>query len=124
MAPTLNDGDRLFIGKQVGQLERGDIVIFHNPRNTSTSFIKRIIALPGEKIRLDADGQLYINDLLLKETSIRGRYPNRLSTRIPTVMMGDNRDASNDSRSYGPVPKRLIYGKMIMRCWPLSQPSK
>ena len=63
MAPTLNDEDRIFIGKQIGQLERGDIVVFYFPLDTSKSFLMRIIALPGEKIRLDADGQLNINDL-------------------------------------------------------------
>ena len=131
MAPTLNDEDRIFIGKQIGQLERGDIVVFYFPLDTSKSFLMRIIALPGEKIRLDADGQLNINDLPVSESYLsaeRNRHPRRIPEQTLDSdsywMMGDNRDASNDSRSFGPVPRRLIYGKVMMRYWPLGQPLK
>ncbi|HXG64185.1 MAG TPA: signal peptidase I [Blastocatellia bacterium] len=127
MSPTLNHGDRVFLGKNVNKLSRGDIVVFHFPLDTDKSFIKRIVGLPGETIRMDKDGQLYINGNPMDEPYLafeRNRSPRVIpeQTIKPDhyFVMGDNRDASNDSRSWGLVPKNLIYGKVIWRYWPIS----
>ena len=70
MAPTLNNGDKIFVSKRLGTLTRGDIVVFYYPGDTSKSFIKRIIGLPGERLDIDADGHLTINERILKEDYI------------------------------------------------------
>ena len=124
MHPTLKNGDRVFIGKDVSQLNRGDMVVFWYPRDTTKSFIKRIIALPGESIEIAEDGTLYINGVATEEPYLStegNQAPRRL--REKTIesdhyfVMGDNRDASNDSRSFGTVDRNLIYGKVLWRYW-------
>ena len=132
MSPTLNDGDRIFIWKRFSSLKRGDILFFHYPLDPSKSFIKRVVALPGEAIDMDEDGRITINGLLIDEAYVPPDR-NRLARALWRSMreefkrvspdsyfvMGDNRDASNDSRSWGTVPKSLIYGKLMSRYWPL-----
>ena len=124
MSPTFNDGDRIFVQRTLGKIERGDVVTFRYPKDTTKSFIKRIIALPGDTIRIDYRGELYINDKLAGEPYLspeRTRTPRMLeiTTLKPDeyFVMGDNRDASNDSRSWGPVARKLIYGKVLWRYW-------
>jgi signal peptidase I len=122
MKPTLNNGDRIFVWKQVGDIERGDIVVFWYPEDPSKSFIMRVIGLPGETIRMDQRGQLFINGRAVEEPFLA---PERnMSPRvIPETyvkphyyfVMGDNRDASNDSRSWGLVPEKYIYGEFAGR---------
>ena len=128
MAPTLNDGDKIFVRKQFDTLQRGDIVIFYYPQDTTKSFIKRIIGLPGEKIDVDSEGNVTINGQVIKEDYIVTERNQNARERWGRVqrnwkeikegyyfMMGDNRDASNDSRSWGLVSKDLIYGKYWVR---------
>jgi signal peptidase I len=130
MSPTLNDGDRILISKQVGKLNRGDIVVFLYPDDTSKSFIKRIIGLPGDRLEVDPEGNLTINSQILKEDYIDPARNRAARSRWNSVraewkelkpgyyfLMGDNRDASNDSRSWGPVSLDLIYGKYVFRYW-------
>ena len=132
MSPTLNDGDRIFIWKRFSSLKRGDILVFHYPLDPSKSFIKRVVGLPGEAIDMDLDGRITINGRLIDEPYVPPDR-NRLARALWRSMreefkhvspdsyfvMGDNRDASNDSRSWGTVPKSLIYGKFMSRYWPL-----
>ena len=130
MSPTLNNGDRILISKQIGKLNRGDIVIFWYPGDTSKSFIMRIIGLPGDRLDVDLEGNLTINSQILKEDYIDPARNRAARLRWNIVrsewkevksgyyfLMGDNRDASNDSRSWGPVPFDLIYGKYVFRYW-------
>jgi signal peptidase I len=137
MAPTLNDGDRIFISKQTGNLERGDIVVFYYPKDQTKSFIKRIIGLPGEMIDIDSNGGITINGSALDEGYVPAERSRNMRVKWEMVreewkqieegsyfVMGDNRDASNDSRSYGPVRKELIYGKVVDRYWPIGSPIK
>lgn len=132
MSPTLNDGDRIFIWKRFSSIERGDIVVFLYPADPSKSFIKRVVGLPGETIDMDADGRITINGRLIEEPYVLAdrnqaalaRWRNmdeefKRVSRDSYFVMGDNRDASNDSRSWGLVPKALIYGKFMSRYWPL-----
>ena len=128
MEPAIRDGDRLMLKKMVGELVRGDIVAFRYPRDTSKSFIKRIIALPGETISIDVSGVVFINNSELSEPYVapeRNRSPRAVAKTTLAAgeyfVMGDARDASNDSRSWGPVERNLIYGKVIGRYWPIGR---
>jgi signal peptidase I len=129
MLPRLENDERIFVNKFVynfDPIERGDIVVFWFPDEPSKSFIKRVIGLPGERISMDARGQLYINGREVDEHYLspeRNRNPRSIpDTYIKPhyyFVMGDNRDASNDSRSWGLVPEKYIYGKAMFRYWPL-----
>jgi signal peptidase I len=125
MAPTLNDGDRILIGKRVGHLRRGDIVIFYYPKDTSKSYIKRIVGSPGELLELRG-GKTFINGSPLDEPYLEPKL-NQVEVDVGPVaipeqhyfVMGDNRDNSSDSRFWGTVPQSHVYGKVIWRYWPL-----
>ncbi len=131
MLPTLKDGDRIFVSKHFGKLQRNDIIVFRFPLDPSKSFIKRIVGLPGETIRMDKEGQLFINDTPVSEPYLlptRNLYPHPIAEqRIAAdhyFVMGDNRDASNDSRSWGTVSQSLIYGRYLFRCWSIEDESE
>ncbi len=106
-----------------GPPQRGDIVVFRDPTNPSVDLIKRIIALPGEKVEI-AGGKVYINDRLLEEPYVQGQwFGDRPAAIVPEghyFVLGDNRDNSKDSRSpqIGYVPEDLIIGKAIITLWP------
>lgn len=128
MLPRLHNDERIFINKFIYQFEsikRGDIVVFWYPKNPSQSFIKRVIGVPGDEIRITS-GKLYINNIYVPEPYLSPEYtsnvmPNRywMVEDHHYFVMGDNRDASNDSRAWGLVPEKYIYGKAIFRYWPL-----
>ena len=130
MSPTLKNGDRVFLWKRFSSLRRGDIVVFYYPEDTSKSFIERIIGLPGETIGLDYDARITINGQTIDEPYLQPQQNQAAIARWRQTrqdfkqikpdcyfVMGDNRDASNDSRSWGTVPRSLIYGKYLMRYW-------
>jgi signal peptidase I len=126
MLPRLEDRDRLFINKfvyHIEGIERGDIVVFRYPRDEEKSYIKRVIALPGDHIRID-DGQVWLNGRKLLEPYVPERYRDTRSMAEMTVpagcyfMMGDHRSISSDSREFGPVARNLIYGKAVFVYWP------
>lgn len=110
MAPTLVDGDKIFITKQVGKLDRGDIVVSRYPKNPAYVFVMRIIALPGETIRIDKSGQLYINGRPIDEPYVlpagngsQHEIPKQAIEIHEYWVMGDNRAGSHDSREWGTV---------------------
>lgn len=117
MKPALNAGDRIFISRDVRQLSRGDIIAFYYPKDRSKSYIKRIVGLPGETLAIRG-GKILINGMVLEETYVLPEN-NRATTdyapiKVPAdnyYVMGDNRDYSNDSRSWDTLPRALIYGK-------------
>lgn len=126
MLPQLEDHDRLFINKFVYRLtgiERGDVVVFHYPRDPEKSYIKRVIALPGDRLRIDR-GQVWLNGRRLRENYVPAEYRDTKSMMeivIPEdtyFMMGDHRSISSDSREFGPVERSLIYGKAVFVYWP------
>lgn len=129
MLPHLHDGERIFVNKFVyrfERIERGDIVVFWWPNDPSKSFIKRVIGLPGETVSV-RDGEVYIDSELYEEPYLEGKYHRRHDHMQPVFVkehyffvMGDNRDSSNDSRVWGLVPEKYIYGKAMFRYWPLS----
>lgn len=116
MKPTIGDGDKILINRTIGDLKRGDIVVFYFPKDTSKSAVKRIIGLPGEVLEI-REGKILINGQILEEPYIDEKFnqakPTRNSVNIPEghyFVIGDNRDNSYDSRSWGALPKELIYG--------------
>jgi signal peptidase I len=126
MLPRLEDQDRLFINKFVYRfeaIERGDVVVFHYPRDPEKSYIKRVIALPGDRLRID-HGQVWLNGKRLSEDYVPDEYRDNVSLPemiVPTdtyFMMGDHRCISSDSRTFGPVERSLIYGKAVFVLWP------
>jgi signal peptidase I len=126
MLPRLEDQDRLFINKfayHFEKIERGDVVVFYYPRDPQKSYIKRVIALPGDSLRIDS-GRVFVNGELLSEPYVPRKYRDSRSQEeavIPTgeyFVMGDHRSISSDSRDFGPVPRDLIYGKAAFVYWP------
>jgi len=126
MLPRLEDRDRLFINKfvyHISSIERGDVVVFHYPRDPEKSYIKRVIGLPGDRIFIDR-GQVWVNGILLHETYVPLMYRDSRSMAELVVppetyfMMGDHRSISSDSREFGPVDRGLIYGKAVFIYWP------
>lgn len=125
-------GSNLFTVEPFKNLERGDVAVFRYPKNPSQFFIKRIIALPGEKINIK-DGQVTIfNDqnpygFILDESgylSAEEKTSGELSRTLADnqyFVMGDNRGASHDSRSWGPLSKDKIIGKVLLRAWPVAR---
>lgn len=129
MMPSLDDQERIFVNKFVYRLEpiqRGDIVVFRYPRDPSKSYIKRIIALAGDRIRIDA-GLVYLNGQPLDEDYVPGIYADERSYPEIVVpahsyfMLGDHRSMSNDSRDFGPVNQKFIYGKAVFGYWPVDK---
>jgi len=137
MLPRLNDGERIFVNKLIyydeyswaPKIERGDIVVFWYPDDPSKSYIKRVIGLPGDRVEIH-EGIVRVNDRNLDERYLDPRY--NLSNRSQATqyvkpnyyfVMGDNRDNSSDSRMWGLVPKKYIYGKALFRYWPIGHAS-
>jgi signal peptidase I len=126
MLPRLEDRDRLFINKfvyHVAAIERDDVVVFRYPRDPEKSYIKRVIALPGDRLRID-HGQVWLNGEPLDESYVPEEYRDTKSMAEMVVpagtyfMMGDHRSISSDSREFGPVDRSLIYGKAVFVYWP------
>ena len=126
MAPQLHDQDRLFINKfayNFEKIERDDVVVFYYPRDTQKSYIKRVIGLPGDEVRI-ADGQVFVNGNAIAEPYVPERYRDVRSMdgfKVPEgeyFVMGDHRSISSDSRDFGPVERSLIYGKAAFVYWP------
>lgn len=129
MMPGLDDQERIFVNKFVYRLEpisRGDIIVFRYPRDTSKSFIKRVIAIAGDHVRIDS-GQVYVNNEPLEEDYVAPAYQDDRSypdTIVPPhsyFVLGDHRNMSEDSRAFGPVNSSYIYGKAVLGYWPMDK---
>lgn len=129
MAPTISNEERIFINKFVYDFEpihRGDVVVFWYPLDPSKSFIKRVIGLPGETVTIK-EGHVYIDGREIREPYVLPRYLDDASyppVHVPAgeyYVMGDHRDSSDDSRMFGPVPRRYIYGKAVFAYWPVDR---
>jgi len=126
MTPLIADQERIFINKFVyhyQNIQRGDIVVFWYPMDSSKSFIKRVIGLPGETISIE-QGRVFINGAALDEPYVPPQFADAGyygPVKIPEdqyFVMGDHRSSSNDSRVFGPVHSRHIYGKAVFSYWP------
>jgi signal peptidase I len=129
MLPRLEDQDRLFINKFAYRFEsihRGDVIVFLYPGDHTKSYIKRVIALPGDTLRIER-GIVYVNDVALLEPYVPLHFrddrsePERIIPPGDFWVMGDHRSISSDSRDFGPVPRPLIYGKAAFVYWPMDQ---
>lgn len=134
MEPNFEDKEYILTDKisyRFREPERGNVVVFQSPPDSERDYIKRIVGLPGEKIRIQ-DGGVFINNELLKEGYLApGAYtPPGLflregqQTQIPSetyIVLGDNRKQSSDSREWGFVPKQNIIGKALLRYWPIEE---
>jgi len=132
MLPQLHDGERLLVNKLVyykfqsvswGHIERGDIVVFWFPNDPDKSYVKRVIGLPDETVEI-RNGRVIVDGAELTEDYLDKEYNQTLPT-IPVTkvaehhyfVMGDNRDNSSDSRYWGLVPEKYVYGKAFFRYW-------
>jgi signal peptidase I len=129
MEPNFYEGQFVLVNKlayRLGEPERGDVVVFHNPRNTNEDYIKRIIALPGDTVEV-RDASVFINGEPLIEDFPhnyiqQGEYmPPVTVADNQLFVMGDNRPNSSDSRVFGPIPQDLAVGKAWLRIWPLDK---
>ncbi len=140
MEPALTDQERIFINKftysfGLGNIERGDTVVFEYPYDPEKLYIKRVIGVPGDRIRIVA-GQVYVNDRALTEEYVPqwcrdsvswppmalGEQP--MDREVPKdhyFVLGDHRSSSSDSRSWGWVPRANIHGKAVFIYWPLDK---
>jgi signal peptidase I len=129
MLPGLEDQERIFINKFVYRWEpiaRGDIVVFRFPRDTSKSYIKRVIGLPGDRVVIDK-GRVYVNGFLVRESYVPAQYIDVRSMSEVTVpvgsyfVLGDHRSMSSDSREFGPVDQDYVTGKAVFIYWPFEK---
>jgi signal peptidase I len=129
MLPGLQDQERIFVNKFVYKFEaiqRGDIVVFHYPLDPSKSYIKRVVGVPGDRVRI-RDGQVYVNGILLREPYVPAEYfdvRSMVETSVPAdsyFVLGDHRSMSNDSRDFGAVDQRYIFGKAVLVYWPVEK---
>ena len=126
MEPALKNGDRIFVDRKVDKLARGDIVIFYFPLDPSKSYIKRVLALPGETVEI-RDGRVLINGTNLDEPYVAPGnnrvMSNRKGIKVSDdsyYVLGDNRDNSSDSRIWGMVHRKFIYGRFVSKYYSAS----
>lgn len=119
--PGRSNGDFLFGGP-----DRGDVVVFHSPSDNSRDFVKRVIGIPGDRVEIRSGG-VFVNGAQVDESGYILSAPTYTypSGGMPAVVppehyfvLGDNRNASQDSHVFGPIHKRLLVGKVIFRWWP------
>ncbi len=126
MEPTLQDHQRVIIEKISYRLHppRRDDIVVVRPDYNGNRLIKRVIGLPGDTIEIRG-GVLYINGEPFSEsyvaTTMRGTFPPTVVPPGHVFVMGDNRNNSSDSRSFGPVSLDSIVGRAWLRYWPLSE---
>lgn len=129
MMPRLENNERIFINKFIYNFEdihRGDVVVFWYPLDTSKSFIKRVIGVPGDRVQI-VQGKVYVNGRRLVEPYVLPRYRDPWSYPEVVVpahhyfVLGDHRNSSNDSRSWGCLDRDFIYGKASFAYWPMDR---
>ncbi|MGA9530159.1 MAG: signal peptidase I [Terriglobales bacterium] len=129
MMPGLEDQERIFVNKFVYRwepIQRGDIVVFRYPRDTSKSYIKRVIGVAGDHIRIE-NGRVFVNGNAIDEEYVPSEYadarsyPEIVVPRNSYFVLGDHRTMSNDSRDFGAVHERYIYAKAVFGYWPMEK---
>ena len=133
MENTFHTGEYLIVDQvsyRLHEPESGDVIVFRYPRNPSTFFIKRIIAVPGDTISIDGNivtitNEKYPNGYILDEPYIADMSPNTFLTEElgerEYFVMGDNRDKSSDSRTWGILQRENIIGEAFLRLFPLNE---
>lgn len=126
MEPTLHNGELILVNKlayKFGEPTRGDVIVFYFPRDPEQEYIKRLVGLPGDKVRVE-NGHLYVNDELVDEPYIAAapNYPGEWD--VPAgqyFVLGDNRNNSYDSHNWGSVPADYLVGKAVFIYWPFER---
>ncbi len=125
MEPTLHTGQQLVIEKISYYFDKpalGDIVVIKLEREYNPYLVKRVIATEGDEVKIE-DGHLYVNGVAQEEahvTSINSMdFPETIIPQGHLFVLGDNRDASNDSRYFGTVPTKNLIGRALASYWPL-----
>ncbi|MCM8772715.1 MAG: signal peptidase I [Candidatus Omnitrophica bacterium] len=123
MEPTLSIDDKI-ISERVKEIKRKDIVVLYAPSGKKEILVKRVVGLPGEKIKIE-NGYVFINGVPIEEPYIKEKPNYSLDeVEIPPnsyFLLGDNRNESEDSSIWGPVKSELIIGKVICRYYPLKK---
>jgi len=125
MEPCLHDGDRLVVDRvsyEVGEVHRGDVVVLRYPRNPSVDFVKRVVALPGDRVAMQ-HGVLLVNEAPADSYGCIPDHQDMPALTVPPehfFVLGDNRPISCDSRDFGLVAHDLLKGRVRVRIWPLS----
>ena len=126
MQPTLHEGQFILVNKlayRFGNYHRGDIIIFHYPRDPSEDYIKRVIGIPGDTVDIKNE-HVYINGQMVVEPYIASPPQYTDSWQIPAgqlFVLGDNRNQSSDSHSWGYVPLGYVVGKALVVYWPIGE---
>ena len=129
MEPLLLDGERIVVNKFIYRfqpIERGDVVVFWYPRDPSVSFIKRVVGLPGDLVEIRS-GRLIVNGVPAREAYLPealrdgDSFPATEVRKGYYFVLGDHRRSSNDSRTWGEVPEKYIYGRAVFRFWPFDR---
>jgi len=125
MLPTLKNNQLALVNRlayRFGKPERGDIIVFHFPVNPKEDLIKRVIGLPGEEVVVK-DGRVYINGTALEEPYIASSPKYTAQWSVPEgylFVLGDNRNDSSDSHSWGLLPLDDVVGKAVLVYWPIT----
>ncbi len=123
MEPTLVSGEYVIVSRltyRLGNPQRGDIIVFHFPRDPKEEYIKRVIGLPGDEVQVK-NGKVYINGQLLVESYLSVKMDYTGAWQVPQgqlFVLGDNRNNSSDSHDWGTVPMDYVVGKAILVYWP------
>lgn len=123
MEPTLQTGEFVIVNKLAylyGEPHIGDVIVFHFPRDPEQEYIKRVIGLPGDRVVVK-EGQVSINGQPLEEGYIAASPVYEASWDVPAdslFVLGDNRNNSSDSHTWGPVPMENVVGKAVFVYWP------
>jgi len=123
MRPTLEDGEFVLVSKlnyQFGSVQRGDIIVFHFPLDPKQELIKRVIGLPGDRVSV-AGGKVSVNGQVLDEPYIAAAPAYSGDWDVPDgqlFVLGDNRNDSSDSHSWGLLPAANVVGKAVIIYWP------
>lgn len=124
MQPTLHEGEFILVNKlayRLGEYQRGDIVIFHH--SVTEDYIKRVIGLPGDVVEVK-DGRVFVNGQMLQEAYIASPPAYTGSWNVPAgevFVLGDNRNQSSDSHTWGYVPESSVVGRALIIYWPLQE---
>lgn len=124
MNPGLENGQRVLVVKAsywFGEPQRGDVIIFQSPRDPGRTLVKRVIGMPGEWVEI-RDGTVYIDDIPLDEPYVQGTNRAYGPMQVPEdsyFVLGDNRNNSTDSRSWGTISREAIIGQAWLCYWPL-----
>jgi signal peptidase I len=123
MEPTLVSGEYVIVNRlsyRLGSPQRGDIIVFHFPRDPKEEYIKRIIGLPGDEVEVK-NGAVYVNGQLLNESYLKVKMDYLGTWSVPEgqlFVLGDNRNNSSDSHDWGTVPMDYVVGKAVLVYWP------